>query len=150
MSTHSSPEQFESNQAQENAAPKLLCELADCLNYASYQNSVPLIRSLEVENPLPTPLEQCELELRAEPPYARPKRWVIDRITPGSSVTIRDRDVELDPAYLNGLNEAERGYVYLELRSKGELVASKTHNLRVLARDEWGGMASMGELLAAF
>src|SRR5690606_16271301 len=58
--------------------------------------------------------------------------------------------IELDAGYLNGLNEAERGYVYLQLHSKGELVAAATHKLRVLARDQWGGMGSMGDLLAAF
>ncbi len=150
MSMPSDPDEFDAVVPEEKTAPRLVAELAECLNYASYQNSVPIIRTLQVENPTDLPLEQCELELKADPPFARPKRWPIDRLNPGSSVTIRDRDIELDAGYLNGLNEAERGYVYLQLHSKGELVAAATHKLRVLARDQWGGMGSMGDLLAAF
>lgn len=150
MSTPTNPRDFEDTPSPEEQSPKLTIDLTSSINYASYQNAIPLIRHLQVENPLPESLEQCELELKTEPPFARSKRWVIDRLTPGSSITLRDRDVELDASYLKGLNEAERGYVYLQLHSKGKLVASSTHSIRVLSRDEWGGLGSMGELLAAF
>jgi len=86
-------------------------DASNCLNYASWQNSVPLIRSLELCNALPEPVENLCLEVRSSPGFLRPKKWVIDRIGARSDVTIRDREVELDSEYLNGLNEAERGIV---------------------------------------
>jgi hypothetical protein len=73
---------------------------------------------------------------------------VISRLAPGESITIRDRDVQLDPTYLNGLDEAEKGLIKLRLVQGETLIAEATHEIRMLARDEWGGMNSMAELLA--
>lgn len=124
--------------------------LAECINYASWQNSVPLLQALVVSNPTDETLTDVRLELEVVPGFVRPKRWLIDRIAPGGSVAVRDRDVELDPAYLLGLNEAERGIATFRLFHADQLLAEASHDLRVLARDEWGGMGAMGGLLAAF
>ncbi|MGC4007485.1 MAG: DUF4011 domain-containing protein [Pirellulales bacterium] len=69
---------------------------------------------------------------------------------PESETQPGDRDLELDPEYLNGLNEAERGELHFTLTREGTVLAEATHKIRVLARDEWGGCHSMGELLGAF
>ncbi|MEI6541732.1 MAG: DUF4011 domain-containing protein, partial [Planctomycetota bacterium] len=88
--------------------------------------------------------------MQIQPAFARPRRWQIDRISPGTELAIADRNIELDAAYLNGLNEAERGQVQLLLRCGDYIIANQSHEIRILARDEWGGFGSMSELLAAF
>lgn len=128
-------------------------DISPAINYASWQNSVPLLRSLVIRNLGSEVLEGIQLELTCSPAFLRPKLWQIDRILPGDKIEIRDRNVELDPAYLDGLNEAERGVLTLTARSTAVVekqLADATFDLRLLARDEWGGMSSSGELIAAF
>ena len=125
-------------------------DVASSLNYASWQNSVPCLRALTVRNGSTTELNQLCLNVKSSPAFLKPKQWVVDRIAPGGELEFRDRDVQLDPDYLNGLNEAERGMIRFTLTKGEELVAEAEHDVRVLARDEWGGMNAGGELLAAF
>ena len=125
-------------------------EIADCLNYASWQNSVPLIKSLEVRNASSEAICGLTLSVQSSPGFIRPKQWVVDRADAGSEIVLRDRDVQLDADYLNGLNEAERGVLSFQLTRGDSVVAVARKELRVLAHDEWGGLNSGGELLAAF
>jgi very-short-patch-repair endonuclease len=130
--------------------PTIDAQVAACVNYASWQNSVPLLRSLEIHNYSQQSFNDLRLEVTSSPACMRPKSWVIDRLSPDSSLTIGDRDIRLDPDYLKGLNEAERGLVTFRLFDADALVAEAEHEIRVLARDEWGGMEAGGELLGAF
>tara|TARA_R110002073_G_scaffold7245_26_gene41479 strand:+ start:2613 stop:8513 length:5901 start_codon:yes stop_codon:yes gene_type:complete len=129
---------------------KIQASVATCLNYASWQNSVPILRCLKIDNREGETLENLCLEVRSIPGFARPKKWIIDHIGAGSGVAIRDRNIELDPDYLNGLNEAERGVIEFTLSVDGDIITTASHDVRVLARDQWGGLNSSRELLAAF
>lgn len=122
----------------------------DCLNYASWQNSVPLLKSLQVRNGTDEAIRDLTLSIQSSPAFTRPKQWVVDRVDPGTEISLRDRDVQLDADYLNKLNEAERGVLSFTLKRGDTVLAVSRKELRVLARDEWGGMNSGGELLAAF
>ncbi|MEZ6041986.1 MAG: DUF3320 domain-containing protein [Planctomycetaceae bacterium] len=84
------------------------------------------------------------------PSVARSRVWHIDRIEPEEELEIFDRKIDLEPQYLSGLNEAELGRVDLCLVAADEELARVSFDIRVLARDEWGGFASGPELLAAF
>ena len=125
-------------------------EINGFLNYASWQNSVPLVQSLLIRNPTSHVLSGLRLTVESSPKFIRPKTWVIDRMAAGGELPIRDRDLSLDADYLNGLNEAERGVLTFTLQHGEETIATCEKEVRVLARDEWPGMNSGGELLAAF
>ena len=125
-------------------------DVAACVNYASWQNSVPLLRSLELGNGSSQSLSHLKLEVTSSPAILRPKTWIIDRLSPDSRLPLGDRDIRLDPDYLKGLNEAERGLVTFRLLQNGAMLSEAEHPIRVLARDEWGGMSAGAELLAAF
>ena len=120
------------------------------INYASWQNSVPLLKDLQLRNSGSEAVSSVVLQLHSEPAFLRPRQWVIDRIAPGSTLSLTDCRVELDAARLNGLNEAERSQLRFELRHQQQVLATHTCEVRVLARDEWGGAGFMPELLAAF
>src|SRR6218665_1544660 len=124
-------------------------DIAECFTYASFQNAIPIIRSISVENLTGEILEACQLRLTANPPFLRARTWVLDRILPGDQVALGDRRVEMDAGYLAGLNEAERGEVSLSLLVKGEVLTELHLPVRLLARDEWGGVADMAQLLPA-
>ncbi len=125
-------------------------ELSDAVNYASWQNSVPILRKLEIANQSAHSYSDLRVILDSSPALIRPKEWLISRLAPAESIVIRDRDVQVDSTYLNGLNEAEKGSFRFRLLQDQALLSEVTHEVRVLARDEWGGMSIMAELLAAF
>ena len=134
----------------EGPRPSVVVVVEECFNYAAWQNSVPLLRSVVVDNPTDGELSSVTVELFVTPTFARPKSWKVDRIGAGQQVTLRDIDIEVDAHYLDRLDEAVRGILSFRL-SKGDKTLAETNApLRILAHDEWGGMGSMGELLPAF
>lgn len=129
---------------------QLVVEAAESFNYAAWQNAVPLLRSVRIDNTNGPELASLTVELKTSPAFARDKRWTIDRVGAGESLMIKDIDLDIDPAYLDGLDEAERGVMVFQLVHKGRILHETSQKLRILARDEWGGMSDMGELLPAF
>ncbi len=132
------------------SVPKLVITAAESFNYAAWQNSVPLLRIVAIDNTNGDELNSLIVELKASPGFARTKRWTIDRVNAGEVFTLRHVDMDIDPEYLNSLDEAERGVLTFQLIRNGNVLHEENHVLRVLARDEWGGMSTMGELLPAF
>jgi len=137
---------------EEASVPDITIEadIAGCFTYASFQNAIPVIRSITITNPTPANLEGLELRLTSNPPFLRAKTWSIDRVLSGDSIAISDRKIDLDAAYLAGLNEAERGEITLTLFAGPQILAEQRLVVRLLARDEWGGVADMAQLLPAF
>jgi len=133
-----------------NSAVSMTIILNECINYASWQNSVLFLRSLVIRNDSHKPLHNLQLEMRIKPAFAQTRKWVIERIDPGTELAITDLRIELDAGYLNRLNEAERGRVKLELRFDKRIIATLANEIRILARDEWGGLGTMSALLTAF
>lgn len=128
----------------------IVADVAASFTHASYQNAIPVIRSLLIENNTGRHIENCRVELTSSPSFLRPKAWTVDRLIPGDRLPLSDRKVELDADYLAGLNEAERGEITLRLSSAGEVIDEQRLAVRLLARDEWGGVADMAQLLPAF
>lgn len=143
----------EVSDGQEGTAPpsiKIDANLASTFTFASHQNSIPVIRSIRIENATSEPIQDLQLELTASPAFLRAKTWKIDRINAASDVVLSDRRIDLDAAYLAGLTEAERGDISLRLLKGAKLLVETIAPVRLLARDEWGGVTDMGQLLPAF
>ncbi len=134
----------------EGQRPTIVAVVEECFNYAAWQNAVPLLRSVVVENLTDCDLSAVTVEMKVTPAFARSKSWKIDRIGAGRQVTLRDVDIEVDADYLDRLDEAVRGTLSFRLSKGDETLAETNAPLRILARDEWGGMGAMGELLPAF
>ncbi len=134
----------------ESRKPWIAAEVAASFTYASYQNAIPVLRSILIENHGDEVAENCRLELISTPPFLRQKSWTVDRLIPGDSLPLTDRKIELDASYLAGLNEAERGEITLRLSRGNEVLDEQRFPVRLLARDEWGGVADMAQLLPAF
>lgn len=124
--------------------------ISDCINYASYQNSVPVIQKLSIRNDSPVTISNVQLLIRTSPGFARPRKWQIDRIQSQATVSIDDTQFELDPEYLGVLDESERGELLVELLCQNQVYSQYNLPIRVLSRDEWGGLGGMASLLAAF
>lgn len=130
--------------------PAIVSDVAGSFTYASFQNAIPVLRSIQIDNSDGKSYEKCLVELTSSPAFLRPKSWTIDRLVPGDVLGLTDRKVELDANYLAGLNEAERGEVTLRLSDGDTVLDERRFPVRLLARDEWGGVADMAQLLPAF
>lgn len=139
---------FESNVGQ--TVCKLTLDAVDSFNYAAWQNAVPVLRSIVIDNSEGPELSALTLELHASIQFAQDRCWVVDRINAGEKLSIKAIDLDIVPEYLDSLDEAERGVLTFRLIHQGTTLHEIRHTIRVLARDEWGGMESMGELLPAF
>jgi hypothetical protein len=121
-------------------------DLAATFTFASHQNSIPVIRSIRIENATPDIIENVRLELTASPAFLRAKSWTIDRIGVGDDISLSDRRIDLDAAYLAGLDEAERGDISLRLTKAERVLTETVVPVRLLARDEWGGSCCCAHL----
>ena len=138
------------NAAAASQQPQLIVRAAESFTYAAWQNSVALVNAVSIENSSVNDLTGLSVEFSTTPAFAHTRRWLVDRVGAGQTVSLRDVDVEIDAAYLERLDEAERGKLNFQLRSGNTLIAEASLPVRVLARDEWGGMGTMAELLPAF
>ena len=130
--------------------PKIQIDHLDRVNFASAQNAVPVIRRLEIVNSTDTALADLTLTMTSQPVFLRDKVWLIDRVEAQDSVSLTDRDVMFDFQQLVGLNEAEHGQLYFRLNQSGTTLAKLDVGVELLARDEWGGVTDMAQILAAF
>lgn len=135
---------------QDTPSITIVPDFAATFTFASHQNSIPVIRSIRLDNTTSDSIENSRLELTASPPFLRSKTWNIDRIVAGESLVLTDRRIDLDASYLAGLNEAERGDITLRLMLGDKIISEAVVQVRLLARDEWGGVADMAQLLPAF
>ncbi|WP_417773588.1 DUF3320 domain-containing protein [Stappia sp.] len=130
--------------------PKIQSDIAASFTYASYQNAIPVVRSISVNNDTDRHIDNVRVELTSSPSFLRPRSWTLDRLIPGDRLPLSDRKIDLDASYLAGLNEAERGEITLRLSSADEVFDEQRIAVRLLARDEWGGVNDMAQLLPAF
>ena len=152
-------EEIDSTTASDSiAALPCLIEASVCskLSFATHQSAVPVLRDLRVTNNAEHPLQNLELEISADPAVFVPRLWKLDRLQARSSTDIRNRDLVLNADFLLGLEEAVSARVVLKLWPAGKqgddsaCLATQSYPIEILAPGEWGGAASMAELLAMF
>ncbi|MDE0528193.1 MAG: DUF4011 domain-containing protein [Truepera sp.] len=126
-------------------------EIAGKLNFASHQSAFPLLRDLRIENlHSEERVDDLILKLQTNPAFVQEKQWPVDRIPPQRSISIQNRDLEVDGGFLLNLAESIRGTVTLSAQKDGVVLAEQSKPIELLAYNEWGGAGLMPELLAAF
>lgn len=128
----------------------IAARIASKIGFASHQNAVPVLRELEITNEGEETFETLVLSIAADPEFLEVRTWRIDRLAGNSTLHINERDLRLRGGYLNELNETLRGSVTLRVESGEEVLAESHVPVELLARSEWGGLATMAELLPAF
>lgn len=128
---------------------------ASKLNLADFQNSVPLLRELAIVNDSESGLSHLQLRLESFPPFLKPKTWTIDACDARSHYVIKDCDVQLDGSLLSKLTEAETSTLTLTLTEKPGtqdecVLATAERKVELLPRNQWGGLAHLPDLIAAF
>lgn len=125
-------------------------ESDETVSYASYQNSIPLIRSISLKNNSEYPIEEIEVVVKAEPDFLEVIQFNFAKLDVGESRRIADVPLRFRHKYLAELNEAELGRIIVNVRCRGNSAAVVDKPVHVLAYEQWGGTRSIPELLAAF
>lgn len=120
------------------------------LGFASQQNSVPVLRELEITNDSESDYKELTLFLTTSPAFLEAKTWKIDSLSKGDHLSITERDLKLNAAYLQDLSESLNGTLTLRLCCGDQTLAESVFEIEILASNEWGGAGAMPELLAAF
>lgn len=125
-------------------------ELDRRINFAMQQNDVPVVKALRVENRTDAALRDVEVRIFSEPDFAQPWSAQIAALGPHSTYNIAAVDLVLSPAYLAELTERVRGQIRVEVRSNGQVLHSGAEIVELWTKNEWCGLSSLPEILAAF
>lgn len=123
------------------------------LNLADFQNAIPLLRELSINNDFGEDEQGLDLSVESVPAFFKPKQWHIDSINAGQRCHITDLDVQLDGALLSRLTEAETATVSFVLRRRGEAedeLVRLEQTVELLPRNQWGGLSHLPDMVAAF
>ena len=120
------------------------------INFAMQQNDVPLVKSLCIENRSEVPLRECVVRLTTEPGFAHAWSTRVASVGAQSTYNLGAVDLELSPGFLGEVTERVRGILKTEVLREGEVLAHLATPVELLARNEWGGLSSLPEILAAF
>lgn len=129
---------------------KIDSTVSDNVNIAFYQNAVPIVRELTIENTTNRDLSSLSVHLASEPAFLTPGVWRIDRIASGATHHIRSLDSKLDPAFLAGVTASRRAQLRFRVDAEGQTLAEEFVELNLLPPSHWGGVGTAPELLAAF
>lgn len=123
------------------------------LNLADFQNAVPALHELAVVNDTPAAIDELTIDLVSEPSFVKPRSWSLESVGAGEAFHLTDLDVQLDGALLSRLTEAESASLRFELRGRKQpevVIARHERMVELLARNQWGGIGHLPEMVAAF
>lgn len=128
----------------------LRLELDRRINFAMQQNDVPVVKALHIENRTDVPLRDLQIRISAEPAFAQGWTSRVAAVGERATYNLGSVDLDLSPGFLGELTERVRGQIRAEVRREEEVLVYRTAPVELLARDEWGGLSSLPEILAAF
>lgn len=120
------------------------------INFSMQQNHVPVIREIIIKNTGDSDLEDIDISISFDPGFAEALTHHIDRLPAGNSIRMPDIPVRISISYLSNLTERISGLIKLDVRCGDEILLSQSYDISVLAFDQWGGIAVLPAMLAAF
>lgn len=120
------------------------------ISFAIQQNSVPVIRDFTVTNDSDEELRDLRIEITSDPEFSDPCHILIERLAPNSTLRPRLPELRLHAGDLSHLTEAMKGELRFTASSGEQVLARHCEEIRLLSYDEWAGLQSLPEILAAF
>lgn len=136
-------------QLQVDTSLSIEVEYTPFINFAMQQNSVPLLRSLAVTNFSDKQASNLVVRLWSDPSVLAEKTLRLDTIAPGANYAFSDLALTLLREPLRKQAEREEGHLWIEVTADGIPPARKLLPLSVLAFNEWYGVSSLPEIIAA-
>lgn len=120
------------------------------VNYAMQQNDVPVVKGLRIFNCTDTVLRDLIVRITTEPAFAASWEARVTAINPSETFNLGVVDLPLSHDFLAGLTERVAGSLLVEVLQDNAILSTSTQRIDVLAYDEWNGLQSIPEILAAF
>jgi hypothetical protein len=124
--------------------------IAARLNVAFHQNSVPAIAEIELVNVSEQDWSDITVSVTSVPEFLQPKDFRLDRLKVGATQRLNPVSVDLNPKFLLGVTEAIRGEITLTVKVGDRELAQLTTPCQILSPNEWTGLSTAPELVAAF
>lgn len=136
-------------------------DYSERINFAFQQNSIPVIRRIEITNDSEQDWYHVKCSIEAHPAWAEVHEQKIAHIPAGTTYTLSDVPLALEIDYLTQLSERVRGDIRISIsHALSQATASEepdtstiieaSHPVDVYAYDEWTGLSTLPEILAAF
>ena len=119
------------------------------INYAFQQNAIPVIKELKFCND-ETARKNLRIKLTTEPAFSEPVEILLQGIAPQGEYRAAPLELKLSPNFLSELGEKISGLFKCEVLDGDEVICSLAEPVSLLARNEWCGLVSLPEILAAF
>jgi very-short-patch-repair endonuclease len=136
-------------------------DYSERINFAFQQNSIPVIRRIEITNDSEQDWYHVKCRIEAHPAWAEVHEQKIAHIPAGTTYTLTEIPLALKINYLTQLSERVRGDIRITVsRALSQATESEepdtstiieeSHPVDVYAYDEWTGLITLPEILAAF
>lgn len=135
---------------EDNKKISAVLEYDRTVNYAMQQNDVPLIKALRIQNVTEDTLRDLNIRITTEPAFAASWETRITSINSGESFNLGVVDIPLSHDFLASLTERVAGSLLVEVLMDNAVLSKSALRIDVLAYDEWNGLQSIPEILAAF
>lgn len=129
--------------------PKISMIFDQAINYAFQQNAIPIIKELRFSN-AGQARKNFIIKVSTEPAFAEPVELRLQSIDSEGEYHISPLDLKLSHDYLAGLTEKVTGWLKAEVFEDATTLCSLKNQISLLARNEWCGLVSLPEILAAF
>lgn len=131
------------------ASLSLAISFDPAINYAFQQNAIPVVKELKFQND-DVARKDLVIRVSSEPTFAEPTEIRIQAIEAKGEFRVSPLDLKLSPGFLAELNEKVTGWLKIEVVEGDTVLCSRTESVTLLARNEWCGLVSLPEILAAF
>ncbi|WP_414663200.1 DUF4011 domain-containing protein [Horticoccus sp. 23ND18S-11] len=120
-----------------------------CISYAFQQNAIPVITELVLQND-PTPRSDLVVRITTEPAFAAPTELRLQTLEAGAEYRIAPVELKLSHDFLADLTEKVAGWIKVEVSAGGGVISTCTEPVTLFTRNEWCGLVTLPEILAAF
>jgi very-short-patch-repair endonuclease/DNA polymerase III delta prime subunit len=131
-------------------ATNIYVELDRRINLAMQQNDVPMVKSLRIHNATNETLCDLDVSISTEPAFAKTWKSKITTVMSKSSYNFEVIDLILSPEYLWSVTEKVKGLVTIKVEQNGSVLAQSSTTVELLSHNEWGGLSSLPEIIAAY
>ncbi|HOL93310.1 MAG TPA: hypothetical protein PLH79_03100, partial [bacterium] len=119
------------------------------INYAFQQNDIPFLRAIRIINAPDEKLADLIVQVKGEPGLAAEWQTRIAEIPPGNTYTVSAIPLTFPPQYLLSITERVAGLLRVVVRQPERVLFEQTFPFEVFAYNEWCGLSSLPEILAA-
>lgn len=132
------------------SSPKVEFIYTPVANYAIQQNRIPIIRKLVIENPSDIDLLNITIKIKSEPDFINSWEHRIETLPRKQRIEIEVQGLKLLANFFSELTEKLSGDIILSIYSNDNILFVKNYNVDILAYDQWNGIGTLPEMIAAF